>query len=179
MQQTIRELVQHKVAVTSTLAVFESTPALQPRFMDALSPSAALSYLAGRERLSDAARATSAMRIKKELEFERAFVKAGGLLMAGCDPTGNGSALAGGPVNQASPIKIQFPTSATGVISVLWTGLGGSSGDSANWTVGSTTACTSSVAGETNPAATATATARCHNLGMRCSRSPNWDEYVK
>ena len=25
----------------------------------------------------------------------RAFVKAGGLLMAGCDPTGNGSALAG------------------------------------------------------------------------------------
>ena len=32
---------------------------------------------------------------KKELEFERAFVKAGGLLMAGCDPTGNGSAVAG------------------------------------------------------------------------------------
>jgi imidazolonepropionase-like amidohydrolase len=95
VQQTIRELVQHKIAVTSTLAVFESTPALQPRFMEALSPSAALSYLAGRERLTDAARATSAMRIKKELEFERAFVKAGGLLMAGCDPTGNGSALAG------------------------------------------------------------------------------------
>ena len=37
----------------------------------------------------------SALRIKKEVEFERAFVKAGGLLMAGCDPTGNGSALAG------------------------------------------------------------------------------------
>src|SRR6202051_5300553 len=35
------------------------------------------------------------MRIKKEVEFERAFVNAGGLLMAGCDPTGNGSALAG------------------------------------------------------------------------------------
>ena len=35
------------------------------------------------------------MRVAKEVEFERAFVKAGGLLMAGADPTGNGSALAG------------------------------------------------------------------------------------
>jgi imidazolonepropionase-like amidohydrolase len=33
--------------------------------------------------------------MKKELEFERAFVKAGGLLIAGADPTGNGGALAG------------------------------------------------------------------------------------
>jgi len=39
--------------------------------------------------------AVGAARIAKELEFERAFVKAGGLLMAGCDPIGNGSALAG------------------------------------------------------------------------------------
>ena len=37
----------------------------------------------------------SALRVKKEVEFERAFVKAGGLLLAGADPTGNGSALAG------------------------------------------------------------------------------------
>src|SRR5262249_14692358 len=33
--------------------------------------------------------------LKKELEFELAFVKAGGLLIAGADPTGNGGALAG------------------------------------------------------------------------------------
>jgi imidazolonepropionase-like amidohydrolase len=95
VQKTIRELVQHKVAVTSTLAVFESAPPLEQRFLDALSPSSALLYLSGRDRLPDQARAGSALRVKKELEFERAFVKAGGLLMAGCDPTGNGSALAG------------------------------------------------------------------------------------
>lgn len=95
VQQTIRELVRHKVAVTSTLAVFESAPPLQPRFVDALSPDALRMYLVGRDRLPEAARKTSAMRIQKELEFERAFVKAGGLLMAGCDPTGNGSAVAG------------------------------------------------------------------------------------
>ena len=95
VQQTIHELVQHKVAVTSTLAVFEAAPPLQPRFLDALSPTAALLYLSGRDRLPEQAHKGSALRVKKELEFERAFVKAGGLLMAGCDPTGNGSALAG------------------------------------------------------------------------------------
>src|SRR5258708_948580 len=92
VQQTIRELVKHKVAVTSTLAVFESTPTLQPRFMEALSPSAAVAYLTGRERLPEQARATRPVRIKKELEFERAFVRSGGLLMAGFDTTGDESA---------------------------------------------------------------------------------------
>jgi len=95
VQQTIRELVQHHVAVTSTLAVFEVAPPLQQRFLDALSPQASLNYLSGRDRLPESTHRTSALRIKKEVEFERAFVKAGGLLMAGADPTGNGSALAG------------------------------------------------------------------------------------
>jgi imidazolonepropionase-like amidohydrolase len=95
VQQTIRDLVQHHVAVTSTLAVFEVAPPLQQRFLDALSATAALGYLSGRDRLPEASHKISALRIRKEVEFERAFVKAGGLLMAGADPTGNGSALAG------------------------------------------------------------------------------------
>lgn len=81
--------------MTSTLAVFEVAPALQQRFLDALSPQAALNYLAARDRLPEATHKLSALRIRKEVEFERAFVKAGGLLLAGADPTGNGSALAG------------------------------------------------------------------------------------
>ncbi len=95
VQQTIRELVQHKVAVTSTLAVFEDAPPLQQRFIDVLSPDFLRNYLTSRDRLSDAAKKMSATFVQKEVEFERAFVKAGGLLAAGCDPTGNGSALAG------------------------------------------------------------------------------------
>ncbi len=95
VQQTIRELVQHNVAVTSTLAVFEVAPPLQQRFLDALSPQAALNYLSARDKLPETAHKTSALRVRKEVDFERAFVKAGGLLMAGADPTGNGSALAG------------------------------------------------------------------------------------
>jgi imidazolonepropionase-like amidohydrolase len=37
----------------------------------------------------------SQMLLSKEMQFERAFVKAGGLMMAGCDPTGDGHTLAG------------------------------------------------------------------------------------
>jgi imidazolonepropionase-like amidohydrolase len=95
VQQTIHELVRHNVAVTSTLAVFEVAPPLAQRFIDALAPDALRNYLVGRDRLPETARKNSAQRIKTELEFERAFVKAGGLLVAGCDPTGNGSAVAG------------------------------------------------------------------------------------
>ena len=95
VEQTIHDLVRHNVAVTSTLAVFEVAPPLAQRFIDALAPDALRNYLVGRDRLPETARKTSAMRVQKEVEFERAFVKAGGLLAAGCDPTGNGSAVAG------------------------------------------------------------------------------------
>jgi imidazolonepropionase-like amidohydrolase len=95
IRSIIKDLVNHKVAITSTLAVFESAPPLEQRFVDALAPHAALAYLAARDQIPEDRRRMSALRVQKEVEFERAFVKAGGLLVAGCDPTGNGSALAG------------------------------------------------------------------------------------
>ncbi len=95
VQRTIRELVARHVAVTSTLAVFENAPPVSQRYRDALSPQTLQNYLDSVERLTPAARQFSALRVSKEVAFERAFVKAGGLLMAGADPTGNGSALAG------------------------------------------------------------------------------------
>ena len=92
----IADLVKRNVAITSTLAVFEafdgSRPPLEQRFMDALTPNAQVSYLGARAR-SQAGSFLPAL--KKELEFEYAFVKARGLLMSGADPTGNGGALAG------------------------------------------------------------------------------------
>jgi imidazolonepropionase-like amidohydrolase len=96
VRDMIADLVKHHVAITSTLAVFEAfdggRPPVTQRFLDALNPEAAISYLQSRAR-SQAGSFTTAL--KKELEFEYAFVKAGGLLMAGADPTGNGGALAG------------------------------------------------------------------------------------
>jgi hypothetical protein len=67
-------------------------PPLEPRFLDAVNPEAAISYLSSRARSKPGSFEAP---LKKEMEFEYAFAKAGGLLMAGADPTGNGGALAG------------------------------------------------------------------------------------
>jgi hypothetical protein len=98
VQQLIRNLISHKVAVTSTLPVFEASvpgrPPIQQRMLDALSVNARSSYLARRARIN-VADTTSAALLKKEMDFEVAFAKAGGLLLAGPDPTGNGGVLPG------------------------------------------------------------------------------------
>lgn len=99
MQETIRDLVAHHVAVTSTLPVFEAfvpnRPPLEQRVLDAMVMEARVSYLAIRARVAARSEPDWAALLKKEMEFERAFVKAGGLLLAGNDPTGYGGDLAG------------------------------------------------------------------------------------
>jgi imidazolonepropionase-like amidohydrolase len=100
MQDMIRDLVAHHVAVTSTLPVFEtSVPGrapLDPRVLEAMTPEARIAYLSRRARVSDNAATSDAPAIfKKELEFEHEFAKQGGLLLAGLDPTGYGGVIAG------------------------------------------------------------------------------------
>jgi imidazolonepropionase-like amidohydrolase len=104
----ILDLVEHHVAVTSTLPVFEmgvpGRPSIPQRVLDALSPDARSALLVNKVRASDQA----AIRhrygtdtspwpaaFQKEMEFERAFARAGGLLLAGLDPTGMGGVVAG------------------------------------------------------------------------------------
>jgi imidazolonepropionase-like amidohydrolase len=109
LHEMILDLIKHHVAVTSTLPVFEmgsfaGRPTMQKRVLDALSPDARSAVLAGRVRSNDA----SVLRrqygtevspwpaaFKKEMEFEHAFVQAGGRLLAGPDPTGMGGVIAG------------------------------------------------------------------------------------
>jgi imidazolonepropionase-like amidohydrolase len=97
---TIRQMVARKVPMTSTLAVFElfvpNRPPLEPRVLEAMSPDVKAEYLTSRARLSE----TGAFAISPEVfrnaqRFELEFVRAGGLLAAGVDPTGNGGALPG------------------------------------------------------------------------------------
>jgi imidazolonepropionase-like amidohydrolase len=101
VQAMIRDLVSHHVAVTSTLAVFEisvpNRPALRKmlRAKDALSPQGWSTYLSVRGSIAEENNPLSAVSLKKEMQFERDFVKAGGLLMAGCDPTSFGGVLPG------------------------------------------------------------------------------------
>ncbi len=97
VQQMIHDLVSHHVAVTSTLPVFEASvpgrPKLQPRILNAMSAESAQSYLTARAKVPLDSPMTALLR--KEMDFEVAFVKAGGLLVAGPDPTGNGGVLPG------------------------------------------------------------------------------------
>lgn len=97
VQALIQDLVSHHVAVTSTLPVFEAflpgRPKLQQRVLDAMCAESAQSYLTLRGRIP--IDSPYAPLYKKELEFELAFVKAGGLLLTGPDPTGNGGVLPG------------------------------------------------------------------------------------
>jgi len=99
----IRLLVDHHVAITSTLPVFEqSVPLhspLQARQMAVLSPQAKESYLYLRNLTNMQAGKPSgeaqAKAYKNDLGLERQFAAAGGLLMAGPDPTGNGGVIPG------------------------------------------------------------------------------------
>jgi imidazolonepropionase-like amidohydrolase len=100
VRDLIADLVRRKVAVTSTLPVFEllapGRPPLEPRVLAAMTPDARVNYLTRRAGGGSSGPAPNwAGLLKKEMEFEHAFVKAGGTLLAGCDPTGIGGTLAG------------------------------------------------------------------------------------
>jgi Imidazolonepropionase and related amidohydrolases len=105
-QEMIRTLVAKNVAITSTLPVFEAAGApltqngigaasalLNPRMLNVMSTDARVRYLQARARVSSEANYVALLR--KAMDFERAFVQAGGLLIAGLDPTGNGGIVAG------------------------------------------------------------------------------------
>jgi imidazolonepropionase-like amidohydrolase len=99
----IKLLVDHHVAVTSTLPVFEqSVPLhapLQARQMDVLTSQAKESYLYSRNLVSSRAGTPRGQQFaeayKNDQGLERQFVAAGGLLLAGPDPTGNGGVIPG------------------------------------------------------------------------------------
>lgn len=106
VQETIRTLVAKKTAITSTLPVFEAAGApltqsgigassalMNPRVFGVMSTDARVRYLTARARVSSTSNFVQVLR--KAMEFERAFVQAGGLLIAGLDPTGNGGVVAG------------------------------------------------------------------------------------
>ena len=99
----IKLLVDHHVALTSTLPVFEQSIALhaplQARQMEVLTPQAKESYLYSRNLAASRAATPRAQAFaeayKNDLGLERQFVAAGGLLLAGPDPTGNGGVIPG------------------------------------------------------------------------------------
>ncbi len=102
VQDDIHDLIQKHIAVTSTLTVDgRPTPLpIQPGVLQVLSPTALVNFLASRVQQGQNAGTSnpraqlSAAVYGKEVAFEQAFVKAGGLLLAGPD-SGQGGLLEG------------------------------------------------------------------------------------
>jgi imidazolonepropionase-like amidohydrolase len=98
----IQTLVSHHVAVTSTLSILESFVPNRPpmtflmREKSSMMAEGWAGVLATRSTIAERAlTAPKDLLLTKEMEFERAFAAAGGVLMAGCDPTGYGAVLPG------------------------------------------------------------------------------------
>src|SRR5262249_48497933 len=93
-------LLKHHVGITSTLLVVEGGslpggPALRAAVVEAMSPQTREAYLYNREHSWKRDSTSDVALYKRNLQLEHDFVQAGGLLLAGPDPTGNGGTLPG------------------------------------------------------------------------------------
>jgi imidazolonepropionase-like amidohydrolase len=93
----VRKLVDKHVALTSTLTVFETfTPGRpMPPGLDVLAPQLKETFQRAFDRAQQNRESVYASLFAKAMRMERAFVRAGGLLIAGTDPTGAGGVVAG------------------------------------------------------------------------------------
>jgi len=100
----IATLIRHHVAITSTLPGTASSvpidrsvdgrPPLRAAVLEAMAPSVREAYLYSRNR-PRSPQNNAAVLLRRDMDLERAFVAAGGLLLAGPDPVGNGGVIPG------------------------------------------------------------------------------------
>ncbi len=95
----VQTLIEHGVALTSTLPVIETfTPGRPPASngaLDAMATEAREAYLRRRASIAVDQDSHWINLFGKLMRMERAFVEAGGLLITGTDPTGYGGVVAG------------------------------------------------------------------------------------
>jgi len=96
-------LITHHVAVTSTLPgaaanvtdlTTDGRPLVRPDVLEAMAPSLRDAYLYSRNRPRPSPNKEAQM-LRRDMDLQRAFVAAGGLLLAGADPVGIGGNLPG------------------------------------------------------------------------------------
>lgn len=95
VDSTIRELLARKVALTSTLSVYElfvsGRAAVPAEALEMIAAPARAVVVAELEATNQGPGFVPPRLFQKMMQFERKWVKAGGLLAAGVDPWGNGS----------------------------------------------------------------------------------------
>jgi enamidase len=111
VQALIRELVTRRVAVTSTLTIFETftpgRPSAPQGALDAMLPEARDQYLRRRLQVATQANSPWTRLFANEMQFERDFLRAGGLLLVGTDPTGYGGVVAGYANHRALELLVE------------------------------------------------------------------------
>jgi imidazolonepropionase-like amidohydrolase len=93
----VKKLVDKRVALTSTLTVFETFTRGRPMppGLEVLTPQLQDAFRRAYDRAQQNPQSVYPTLFPKDMALERAFVKAGGLLIAGTDPTGAGGVVAG------------------------------------------------------------------------------------
>ena len=93
----VKTLIDKKVALTSTLTVFETlTPGRpKPPGLEVLTPQLREQFEQSYARTAQNRESIYTTLFPKGMALERAFVRAGGLLLAGTDPTGGGGVIPG------------------------------------------------------------------------------------
>lgn len=96
----IAKMVQHKVSMTTTMAIFEALaphrPVTDERTLELMEPGVRAAYLANRTYIDSVPDYIFTKGgFARALAFDKAFYDAGGILASGVDPTGNGGALPG------------------------------------------------------------------------------------
>jgi len=96
-KKLVATLLQHHVALTSTLPVFETfTPGRPfPPGVDVLVPDLKQQFEQTYQRTSQSQNSVYSALFPKGMQLERAFAKAGGTLLCGTDPTGSGGVIPG------------------------------------------------------------------------------------
>jgi len=96
-QALVKKLIAKRVALTSTLTVFETlTPGRpMPPGLDVLTPQLKQQFEQTHARVAQNKESIYLRLFPKAMALERAFARAGGTLVAGTDPTGSGGVIPG------------------------------------------------------------------------------------
>jgi enamidase len=96
-QALVKKLLDRRVALTSTLTVFETFTRGRPTppGLDVLTPQLRDAFMRAYDRAQTNQQSVYTALFPKGMALERAFAKAGGVLLAGTDPTGSGGVVPG------------------------------------------------------------------------------------
>ncbi len=123
VQATFRDMIDNGVAMTSTLVVYEISvsgrPPIDERVFDVLAPEIAEEVREISIQRREGRGAIDPALFAKAMEYERAFVDAGGLLAAGVDPTGYGAAPPGIGDQRNYELLLEAGFSAPEVVQIM------------------------------------------------------------